>query len=303
MSRLLVVGYHNVAPTWFWPDAPGRGIDGLVAQVRALMRLAPVVRLSDALRDLAAGRPLPPRAVALTFDDGYRDNLTLAAPALARLGAPATFFLVPGFLDRTVDAWWEVLAWAVARGEGEAEVRGHRIVAGDPHRPEVAAFAEDVKSAPRAVREAAVAELAERLGARGGVGTDRLFMDWDEARRLPPGIEVGSHTPAHEILARETAGDQAAGLAAARRRLQDELAAQVDLLAYPNGGPGDFDDVTIAAARDAGHTAAVTTIPGWVEPGSPPFALDRVVLDPATGLRGLRAVMRTPGFLKFLSGR
>ena len=112
-SRLLVLGFHNVERTWRYPSPPGEGVRNFGRHLRILDRLANVVPLTDALDALAAGRPLPARAVALTFDDGYRDNLTLAAPILRRFDMPATIYLVPHFLSGLEHAWWERLGWAV----------------------------------------------------------------------------------------------------------------------------------------------------------------------------------------------
>src|SRR4051812_23337545 len=98
-SQLLVLCYHNVDPTWSFPARRRAGRLGLERQLRLLKRLATVVPLETAVGALAEGRSLPPRAVALTFDDGYRDNLTVAVPMLQQLELPATFFLVPGLLD------------------------------------------------------------------------------------------------------------------------------------------------------------------------------------------------------------
>ncbi|MCW6511340.1 polysaccharide deacetylase family protein [Lichenifustis flavocetrariae] len=50
--------------------------------------------------------PLDPKAVLITFDDGYEDNLTYAAPLLARYGFPATVFVIAGFLGKTSGAVW-----------------------------------------------------------------------------------------------------------------------------------------------------------------------------------------------------
>jgi hypothetical protein len=108
-DRLIVLMWHNVEGTWCYPAAPGAGTRGLAQQLRRLKQLASVVPLEDALEALAAGRPLPSRAVAITFDDGYRDNLDLAAPLLQDLGLPATFFLVPGLLSYEVRPWWEIV--------------------------------------------------------------------------------------------------------------------------------------------------------------------------------------------------
>jgi peptidoglycan/xylan/chitin deacetylase (PgdA/CDA1 family) len=52
---------------------------------------------------------LPERPVAITFDDGYLDNLTVAAPLLCRYGAPATFFVTSRWLDEPGEYWWDAL--------------------------------------------------------------------------------------------------------------------------------------------------------------------------------------------------
>jgi CelD/BcsL family acetyltransferase involved in cellulose biosynthesis len=86
--RLRERGGRNMAPS-----------SALATQLRRLSRLATVVPLGVAMDALGAGQTLPPRAVALTFEDGYRDHLEIAVPLLERLGLPATFFLTPSLLS------------------------------------------------------------------------------------------------------------------------------------------------------------------------------------------------------------
>ena len=57
-----------------------------------------VISLADGVAGLKRGC-LPPRALSITFDDGYRDNHDIALPILLQLGLPATFFVATGFLD------------------------------------------------------------------------------------------------------------------------------------------------------------------------------------------------------------
>ena len=114
MGRGLVVfSWHNIESTPAFPTRHGRGVQGFERQLRHLARFATVLPLEPALDALYAGETLPRRAVCLTFDDGYRDNLDLAVPLLRRYGLPATFFLVPAFLDQGRGAWWETLGWAL----------------------------------------------------------------------------------------------------------------------------------------------------------------------------------------------
>lgn len=300
--RALVIGYHNVAPTPFWPGPSDAGVRGLAEQVRWLGRMGTIVPLRHIVAAMTEGRPLPRRAIALTFDDGYRDNAEAAMPLLDRMGVPATFFLVPGFLDGDVPAWWEVTAWAVRHASRPmAEVAGHSVPGGDLNDPRVGAFMNAAKTVDAATRERRVAELVDGLAPAGDNPLPGLFMDWDAARAMAGRMDIGSHTQRHAILSRETASGQTDDLRGARSRLQAELGIPVDLLAYPNGQPDDVSADTVAATRAAGHAGAVTTVDGWTSAQSDALMVPRFVLDPASGRRGLRKLVRSQGFARFLA--
>ena len=74
-----------------------------------------LVSMSDFAAALAGERIIDGRAVALTFDDGYRDNLTLALPILEKHQAPATIYVVSGAPDRTMDVWHLRLEYLIRR--------------------------------------------------------------------------------------------------------------------------------------------------------------------------------------------
>jgi len=287
---LVVFAWHNVGPTWFSPLPRRVTVRGLVRQLRAVAATFHVLPLTDALDRLDGGRPLPRRAAALTFDDGYRDNLEVAAPLLERFRLPATFFLVPALLDGG-RAWWEVVAWAFARSTRlELEWDGQRRQLDGPARRSALAESacEGLKGIDHAARLAAIDELTARLAPRGTHG-DGLFLDWDGARRLArrPGAEIGSHSRDHVILSRETGPAQTADLTSARRTLQRELDVPALALAYPNGTSVDYDERTMAAAREAGHRWALTARTGVNRPDTPPYELRRAMLAPADGVHGL----------------
>jgi len=302
IDRLLVLGYHNVADTPAFPLGGQEGIDGFRAQVRFLARAARPYTVGDALDRLARGAPLGPRAVALTFDDGYADNVTLAAEVLAHHGVPATFFCVPEFLDGAARPWWERLAWAcLAARRSEVTVEGERIPLGDEAqrraaRRRISAHLLPLRHDERLRRlEALVAEL----DPAGEDPSARLMTDWDGARRLAAtGFEIGSHSLRHARLANEPADVQAADLAAARRRLQEGTGRPVPVLAYPHGTAADFDDHSRAAAAAAGHTHAVTTISGWVDRRGARdrrFDVPRIMVSPSDGVPALARAVASAG--------
>lgn len=205
-----------------FPLPPGAGLRGLRRQLRMLRRLANVVPLGMALERLEVGDRLPQRTVAITFDDGYRDNLRHAAPLLRDLRLPATFFLVPGLLSGSVRAWWEVLAWAFTCTDStRLSWEGDILAVGTPtsSRASFRHVAGLLKGRDRVTREAAVTDLVGRLAPRGGPGDDSMFLDWDEAGDLVKrGFSVGSHSMYHAILSREGAAEQERDLAESRRQ-------------------------------------------------------------------------------------
>jgi peptidoglycan/xylan/chitin deacetylase (PgdA/CDA1 family) len=296
--RLLVLGWHNVEPTWCFPAHPGAGPRGLERQLAFLARFANVVPLGEALRCLDEGRPLPPRAVALTFDDGYRDQLELAVPMLERLELPATFLLVPGLLEGTSRPWWELLGWILGGATRDAVVwEGHSIGLRGDHqrRAAVRSVGELLKRRDSRARDAALEELAEGCRPAGSPGERAMFLDWTGAKELAGrGFAVASHSQTHAILVHESEAEQRRDLACSRRQLEQELDVPVDLLGYPNGTFLDYDQTTVAAAHAAGYRHAVTTVGGWNDPSTSRYDIRRFVLQPERGVAGLSIVPLDP---------
>jgi peptidoglycan/xylan/chitin deacetylase (PgdA/CDA1 family) len=296
-DRLLILLWHNVEGTWYHPSRPGAGMQGLTHQLKGLKRLATVVPLTSALDTLMAGNSLPRRAVALTFDDGYRDNLELAASLLQELELPATFFLIPGILSREVRPWWESVAWGFTCSSRPTVTWGGKVLAtrGRLGRRSYLWVAERLKMLNRASLERSVTDLLELLAPTGEPNHDELFLDWDGARRLVrQGFAVGSHSMYHTVLSRETPDEQARNLAASRARLEAELGVPAELVAYPSGTRADYDASTVDAAKRAGHTYALAAHAGVHTSRTSPYAIPRFVMVPTQGFSEIvvRRVMR-----------
>lgn len=287
-TRLAILSYHNVEGTWAFPAAGGAGLRGFRQQLDWLGRHMHVVGLGDALAAIRRGDALPKRSVAITFDDGYRDNLDLAAAELRARAMPATFFLVPRLIDRTVRPWWEVAAWALTAATAtRLEWEGREVrLDGRRERAEAAReIARSLKRVDRPERERLVSALVAEL-APAGPEPDfgGLYVDADGARELAGlGFTIGSHSMWHAILSRETPQEQAADLAGSKRDLEALLDRPVTLLAYPNGTSADYSAHTIAAAGAAGYTNAVTTRIGLNGGQTPPFELRRFIVSPRRG--------------------
>lgn len=143
MSRLVVLMYHRVAL-----DAAGPLAHLTVPPDRFAWQMARLIedgfapQTQDSVAAWVARRhPLPRRAVVVTFDDGYADNVVHAFPVLGRLRIPAVTFVVTAKLSGANDwdggaAPWPLMDgnairdWSRRGLEFGAHGRTHRSLAG-----------------------------------------------------------------------------------------------------------------------------------------------------------------------------
>jgi len=240
-----------------------------------------VLPLPEAVRVLREGRSLPANAVAITFDDGYADNLA-AARVLHRHGATATFYITAGCLQGGAPFWPSEIRQLVPRLQAP-EVRlksaGTDVVipcaTDGEKRAAMRTLARLFKSHTIPVREA----LREELRAAAGGGTVPSFMlTWDELAEMHRlGMTIGAHTVTHPNLPNAGPADAWREISGSRQRLERELGATVTMFSYPNGGAERYrTDEVERLVREARFEAATTSWNGFAGPASNLFALERV---------------------------
>lgn len=287
-ARLTVLIYHRVLDRL----DPYRGGDVTVPdfdwQMALLAREFNVLPLHEAVMRLAAGT-LPPRAACVTFDDGYRDNLTLAVPVLRRHRVPATFFVATDFLDGGAmwnDCLIEAVASATERDLDLEDFGLPRYALTDLTGRQrcLRALLPAVKHLEAGQRHEVVAAVVERCGLR--TRPDLMLTTPDLKALHAAGMEIGGHTCSHPILTRLDAATAQRELADGRDRLAALIGAPVRLFAYPNGKPGeDYDARHVTMARNLGFTAAVCTAWGAAGHGDDPFQIPRFTPWDGTPLR------------------
>jgi peptidoglycan/xylan/chitin deacetylase (PgdA/CDA1 family) len=275
--RLTVLAYHRVAD----PDDPAfdayrRNISAAPEGFREQMDYAAEhfhpVSLEQVAAALDGGPRLPARPLLVTFDDGYRDNLTAALPVLRERGIPMTIFLATGFVGGERPFPWDLAAWCfhhTTRSEVDLPVVGERSWATAGEREVVLGrWLETLKRLPEAEREEAVATLPECLGVEVPPGAfSGLCLSWGEVRAMAAdGVAFGAHTERHPILTRVPADRARNEVAGSKHRLEDELGTPAMAFAYPNGGRGDLDASTVRLLAETGFRLGFTLLPG-PEPG------------------------------------
>ena len=199
----------------------------------------------------------------ITFDDGKASNATQAAPELERLGVPAVFYVVTGFLSDGRPLWRD--RYAALRRQVEVLPPGLE--------PDV------VKQLPLRVVE----ERLERAFDRHEVIIDTedehiRSMGWDQARDLARrGFTIGAHTARHAILPREAEREARADIEQSIEKVTAEMGEPCRTFAFPNG---NYTEPLARHAQSAGAATVMTTEPTWADAGSPLWRLPRVQLFP-----------------------
>ena len=250
-------------------------------QMSHLARDYNVLALDEIVRRLDAGEPLPPRATAITFDDGYEDNYTEAFPVLRSLGLPATIFVTTGPIDTQKSLWFDRVLRAFERtSRNQVTLPGGETSASleddDRRSREAIRALYALMRLSNQERIAAVDRLVQDLGGNDGVPPTPM-LSWDQVREMAgAGITIGAHTVTHPILSRSSASEAKSEILESKRRIEEETGRPVSLFAYPVGRRSDYSPEIIRIVAEAGFRAAFTTTPGANARGDDRLLLRRV---------------------------
>lgn len=261
-ALLRVLTYHRVEEPGAHPEPCPSLLSAtpsdFAAQMRFLSAQFRIVSVEQVLEAVRGGRPLPPRALLITFDDAYRDFAAHAWPVMKELGLPVTLFVPTAYPDAAERAfWWDRLHQALAAAKRDSlDCDGVQLPLRCPRERGKAysALREKVKSLPHEVAIGLVDALCDQLGA---VPSPNLVLSWDELRRLShEGVTLGAHTRTHPLLHRLPIAQVRAEASASLADLRREIGKALPIFAYPSGG---FDARAIEAIAAEGFELAFTT--------------------------------------------
>ena len=246
---------------------------------RSLKSAFNVLTLGDALAQLAAGT-LPPRALVITFDDGYADNAEVAMPILLRYELRATFFVATGFLDGGRMFNDTVIECLRSTSLDEVDLLpfdlGRRPLRSvGQRRAVIDELLPKLKHLALEARRTALQCLLEVAG-QPTLASGLMMRSAQVQELVRAGMEIGGHTVNHPILHVLSDEDAKWEIAQGRDRLEQLVQAPVSCFAYPNGRPGkDYGPRDAALVRRLGFKGAVSTAAGVVRADSDQFQLPR----------------------------
>jgi peptidoglycan/xylan/chitin deacetylase (PgdA/CDA1 family) len=267
-SHLRVLAYHGVCPdsvrheAWVPPFFVTES--AFRRQMEHLRRRFQPVSLRAAVEFAAQNGHFEPGSVAVTLDDGYYNNLTLAGRILAEFAIPATVFLATRCVDEA-----QLLPHDRVRF-----IRLWRAAEGEPPIPELEHFTRETIGT--------VLEQLDSLWPRyeARVTPEQMEilrpMTWREVRSAPPRFDFGGHTHNHTILGNETREVRRWEILESMRRIREQGGHDAAVFSYPNGQEGDYDEGDKEVLRSIVCKAALSGIAGTNPAGADMLELRRL---------------------------
>lgn len=244
--------------------------------------------MDDVLGYCQMSEPFPPRSFAITFDDGFENNLSVAAPILADLHIPSIIYVTSGFIEENGMSWIDRIEYAVEEAPNQilnVEWANDLFPLKDDltRIAFLKAVREYVKNEPHCNADTFADELCARLGKPGKLSTDDpldLKMSWNQVRRANDSdlIKIGGHSHTHAILS-----------FLSQEKLTDEINTSLALLheragiaskhySYPEGLSHCYSEVVIRELKRFGIQCCPTAIDGVNARDTDPFRLKRIMV-------------------------
>jgi peptidoglycan/xylan/chitin deacetylase (PgdA/CDA1 family) len=308
--RAVILLYHRVTELNTDPQLLCVTPEHFAEHLKIIKRYAKLVPLKQLVGAIQRGS-LPSRVVAITFDDGYADNLYNALPLLEQHASPATFFVTSGCIGSKREFWWDELDRLLLQPGVLPETLRLTINGNTYHCDlnKVAHYRESdylryrrwnvlenndptsrqhiyrslcqiLQPLPEVERQKILDDLLRWADAEPKCRSTHGILSEAEVNDLAKGglAEIGSHTESHPVLSTMRPDVQQVEIEESKARLEKILGRPVNSFSYPFGTQSDYTDETVAIARKAGFHCACSNFAGVVCKGTDPFQLPRFLV-------------------------
>lgn len=307
--QALILTYHGVLdkPYDGYTNRNFVSVQMFDRQMAFIKRHYNVVPLPDLAQWLSAGKKMPAYTAAVTFDDGFRNNFTVALPILRKYRLPATVFLTTAFIDSTeLGLWTEQVDLLLQEAQIETvrigvngKEREYPLRTGADRETSSDRIRAYLKTLPPDQRQSVITKLMDQVVPKSaGIKPERrgiarhselnaqsaaeieeryAFLSWLQVRTMTQHqITFGSHTHTHAIMTTLDEEKAKFELAESGRLIEERLGTPCRLFSYPNGTATDFGPREQGLLRRYGYSAAVSQIDGFNDAATDLTALHRI---------------------------
>ncbi|MFH1771746.1 MAG: polysaccharide deacetylase family protein [Candidatus Omnitrophota bacterium] len=258
-------------------------LDSFKKELKLLKHFFKPASLTEALDYIKEKAPMPDKPlVVLTFDDGFKDNYTLAYPVLRGHGIPAVIFLTAGIIGTENLPWVDEMGQRILNTEKKSisinTVLNKQALDINSLREKRKAFnsiTEKLKAVKNSDRELILKDLFSQLGAR--MNGHLQMLNWEQVKEMAGNnISFGAHTCTHPILSKMDREEAETEIIKSKRIIEDELGLKVEHFAFPNGRLCDFTSRLKEFCKSAGFKSVSTALYGINRQGNCVYSLKRM---------------------------
>lgn len=275
-NKLIILNYHRIRPNdprftaTFDDGVYALDIEEFTRQIKWLKHNTLILSEGDLLHCYRDGNFIPPKTsapcVMITFDDGYRDNYTLAYPALKYYDVPAVLFVATQMVNARQIPWWDVIAYLIKRcSKPFINFDGRQFPMGDQKKESIAFFQLMMKKEQYEHTKYLLPDLSDACGVPlpDSDVQDKEILTWEEIKEMSQKlIAVGSHTHTHRVLATINTSSQKEEMILSKLIIEENIGRPVLSISYPVGELQYITKETADIAASCGYLFGFTSNTG-----------------------------------------
>ena len=245
-----------------------------------------VVTMDELIDHIKNKLPFGEPTLAITFDDGYRDNHTMAFPILRKYALPATLYLTVGLIGTCNKTWVDEIQYALLNTKEKnfffTELFGDEFVDVSSMEKKTITnirIARSLKRINNQKRLQLLEDLFRILKVKKEYENkhdERAMLNWEEVEKMAGyHISFGAHTVSHPILTEMSLEEAKQEIILSKHIIENKLGFEAKHFAIPNGGVNDFSEDLKEFCIQSGFESIVTTEYGYVNNTSDPHFLRR----------------------------
>ena len=293
-EEALILLYHGVTDydNYGLVNSSGKHINHkeFEKQMEYIANRTNIISLDEFLEIKSNSKPLPPKTTIVTFDDGFKNNLTVAAPILEKYQIKTTFYISAGIINENKMFWVDIIEDCILRSKKKVITLKNfsnnfaDIEIADGQKKIIAI--NKVKSFAKSLRVKKKNILIENLIEATNIqpsskeAKEYEVMTWNDIRELNsnPLFSIGGHSMYHDILTSLSKKDMERDVVNCQNLLTNKLGQEIRHFSYPEGKSSDYDDNLIEVLRKIGVKCSPTAELGLNSKDLDPFKLKRVMV-------------------------
>lgn len=285
----MVLLYHRVEILDSDPQLLAVTPDLFYEQINFLKKNYHPLTTEEFYHQLCDKKPLPPKSILITFDDGYADNLIKALPVLESLNTEALFFITTSLIGTDKELWWDELERVLLTNEDlppdldlkVEQSKYHFATSSTQQRKETYTRLHPVlKYIDHKKRKVVLDQLRTWAKLSETGRASHRLMTWDEIKlmSISKSAVIGAHTINHVPLSILTFEEQLAEIKQSKQQLESAIGKAVNYFSYPYGTRRDFNDQTVTITKQCNFLLGFANYPGYVHSSTNHLKIPRILV-------------------------